>query len=150
MMLIELAREGFTKLTGMDYSANAIRLAQHIATDQNIRIDYRVGDLLSDTFASEFGQFGIVHDKGTYDAISLHPEDPKAKRERYIDNAHRLLSDDDPNAMLILTSCNWTESELCTAFAGRFERMAAIPTPSFMFGGKVGSVVTSLVFRKVA
>lgn len=149
MMLIELAREGYTNLTGMDYSPRAIELAQSIARDQDIRIDYRVGDLLSDTFAVEFGQFGVVHDKGTYDAISLHPVDSRGKRQKYIENVHRLLADGDANAVLIVTSCNWTESELCASFAGRFERVAAIPAPSFMFGGKVGSVVTSLVFRKV-
>lgn len=149
MMLIELAREGYTNLTGMDYSATAIDLAQNIASDQDIEISYRVGDLLSDAFATEFGQFGVVHDKGTYDAISLHPDDSRGKREQYIANVHRLLADDDANAVLIVTSCNWTDTELCAAFAGRFEKIAAIPAPSFMFGGKVGSVVTSLVFRKI-
>lgn len=148
MMLIELAREGYTNLTGTDYSPLAIELAQSIARDQNINISYRVGDLLSDTFVADFGQFDVVHDKGTYDAISLHPDEPKEKRQRYIENVHRLMADT-ADAVLILTSCNWTEPELCAAFAGRFEKLAVIPAPSFMFGGKVGSVVTSLVFRKV-
>lgn len=148
MMLIELAREGYTNLTGTDYSPLAIQLAQSIASDQGISISYRVGDLLADTFAAEFGQFAVVHDKGTYDAISLHPEQPREKRELYIANVHRLVADT-AGAVLIVTSCNWTEPELCAAFAGRFEKLDAIPTPSFMFGGRVGSVVTSLVFRKI-
>lgn len=83
---------------------------------------------------------------GTYDAISLHPDDPKAKRGSYIRHVHEMLED---NGSLIITSCNWTEEELIAAFDGYFIKSAVIPSPSFMFGGKVGSVVTSLVFQKV-
>lgn len=56
----------------------------------------------------------------------------------------------DEDALLIITSCNWTQSELVESFRGHFVMFAVIPTPSFMFGGKVGHVVSSLVFKKVA
>lgn len=172
-MLIELAREGFTNLTGVDYSPNAIELSKNIAKDQEIAVTYKVVDLLQDQL--DLGRFQIVHDKGdykcdlltprnicntymniyvflhfiylgTYDAISLHPDDPKAKRGLYISHVHEMLED---NGFLIITSCNWTEDELIAAFDGYFIMSAVIPAPSFMFGGKVGSVVTSVVFQKV-
>ncbi len=63
MMLIELAREGFTRLTGVDYSELAIELSQNIAKDQDIAIDYKVADLLS-ADCCNLGRFDIVHDKG--------------------------------------------------------------------------------------
>lgn len=149
MMLIELAREGFTNLTGIDYSANAIELSKCIAADQQLSIDYQVLDLLNnDNIREVFGdrQFDIVHDKGTYDAVSLHPDDPQKKRNAYIQNVHEMLTTE---GLFILTSCNWTEEEICTSFAGRFTKHRTIPTPTFNFGGKTGSVITQIVFKKI-
>lgn len=62
MMLIELAREGYTNLTGVDYSPKAIELSKNIAKDQDISITYKVADLLQDKL--DLGLFQIVHDKG--------------------------------------------------------------------------------------
>uniref|UniRef100_A0A182PHP5 Protein-lysine N-methyltransferase n=1 Tax=Anopheles epiroticus TaxID=199890 RepID=A0A182PHP5_9DIPT len=145
MMLIELAREGYTNLTGIDYSPKAIELSKAICRDQDLNINYRVVDLMSESDVATLGQFKVVHDKGTYDAISLHPEDAKTMRAQYIANVHRMLQDD---GLFVLTSCNWTEGELVTSFAGLFKLRSVIPTPTFKFGGKVGSVVTSIVFEK--
>lgn len=149
MMLVELAREDYTNLMGIDYSLNAIELSKCIAADQDLDIEYAVLDLLSDENISEVlgeRQFNIVHDKGTYDAVSLHPNDPSSKRQAYIHNVHNLLADD---GLFILTSCNWTEDELHESFAGRFLKYKIIPTPTFQFGGKTGSVITQIVFKKV-
>ncbi|CAD7082675.1 unnamed protein product [Hermetia illucens] len=145
MFLIELAREGFKNLLGVDYSPKAIELAASIAKDQELPIEYKVVDLLSEKSMTELGTFNIVHDKGTYDAISLNPDNPKEKREKYIENTRRILSDE---GYFIITSCNWTEEELITSFQGKFEKFCTIPTPTFRFGGKEGSVVTSVVFKK--
>lgn len=46
---------------------------------------------------------------GTYDAISLDPDDAGDKRIVYVQNVGRLLMD---NGLLLLTSCNWTADEL--------------------------------------
>uniref|UniRef100_A0A2M4AX98 Protein-lysine N-methyltransferase n=1 Tax=Anopheles triannulatus TaxID=58253 RepID=A0A2M4AX98_9DIPT len=145
MMLVELAREGYSNLTGIDYSPKAIELAKAICRDQDLSIEYRVVDLMSESETTALGQFKVVHDKGTYDAISLHPEDSKTMRSQYIASVHRMLRDD---GIFVLTSCNWTESELVKSFEGRFNLRTVIPTPTFKFGGKVGSVVTSIVFTK--
>lgn len=67
MMLIELAREGFNCLTGLDYSAEAVQLAENVAKDQDINITYKVFDLLNDDADKirSLGQFKVVHDKGS-------------------------------------------------------------------------------------
>lgn len=68
-MLIELAREGFPNLTGVDYSDKAIELSQNIAKDQEIAITYRVADLLDAECCVALGRFDIVHDKGNYTPV---------------------------------------------------------------------------------
>lgn len=149
MMLIEMYREDYKNLTGVDYSENAVKLAAEIAKDQDMDIKYEVLDLLSATDIDRvFGskKFDVIHDKGTYDAISLHPDNPQDKRTKYISNLYKLAADD---GLLILSSCNWTENELCTALTGSFEKYKSIPTPTFKFGGTVGTVVTQVVFKKI-
>ncbi|XP_036337160.1 EEF1A lysine methyltransferase 2-like [Rhagoletis pomonella] len=147
MLLIELAREGYTDLLGVDYSPNAIELAKQIAKDQELIIRYEVADLLNnELFLQQIDTpFGIVHDKGTYDAISLCPKNPKEKREAYIRTVHSIM---DEKSVFIITSCNWTEDELIISFVDKFVKKCTIPTPSFKFGGKVGNVVSSIVFTK--
>lgn len=148
MMLVELHREGYKNLAGADYSENAIELAKRIAADQDININYNVLDLLDpqDIKSKLDGKtFDIVHDKGTYDAISLHPDNPTEKRSIYIQHLYGMTSAD---GLLILSSCNWTEDELCKSFCGKFNKFKTIPTPTFKFGGSVGSVVTQVVFKK--
>lgn len=146
MLLIELAREGFSNLLGVDYSEGAIELAKQIAKDQELNIRYQVLDLLNTELCREqLSAFRIVHDKGTYDAISLCPENPKEKRDTYLNTIHSLM---DENGLFILTSCNWTEDELLISLADKFLKKCSIPTPTFKFGGKIGSVVTSIVFTK--
>lgn len=77
MMLIELAREGFVNLTGVDYSDKAIELSQNIAKDQEIAITYKVADLLDAECCVALGRFDIVHDKGKLVSIkkseNVHP-----------------------------------------------------------------------------
>ncbi|XP_053688214.1 EEF1A lysine methyltransferase 2 [Sabethes cyaneus] len=146
MLLIELAREGYSNLTGVDYSPNAVELAQAITKDQELCITFKVADLLSRTDVESLGHFKVVHDKGTYDAISLNPEDSKSMREIYMHSVYRLLTDD---GFFVLTSCNWTQQELVKSFEKYFQLYQVIPTPSFQFGGSVGNVVTSVVFCKL-
>uniref|UniRef100_A0A1A9VU02 Protein-lysine N-methyltransferase n=1 Tax=Glossina austeni TaxID=7395 RepID=A0A1A9VU02_GLOAU len=145
MLLIELARERYVNLLGVDYSPEAITLAQKIAHDQGLKIRYSVADLMDAQACSLLGEYDVVHDKGTYDAVSLCPHNPKEKRLLYMDTVCRLTS---CNGIFIITSCNWTEEELINAFQNLFTKYCTIPTPSFKFGGKIGNVVTSIVFKK--
>ena len=64
--------------------------------------------------------FDVCFDKGTYDAISLCPDDATSKRQTYIENIAKILGPTgDKRKFLILTSCNWTESELVKQFQER-------------------------------
>ncbi|KAJ8704861.1 hypothetical protein PYW08_012181 [Mythimna loreyi] len=142
--LTELAREGFTNLLGVDYCQEAITLAEKVSKTEFPHIKYKVFDITQDC-VKELGKFGIVHDKGTYDAIGLNPEDPKKCREKYIEQVVDMLDDE---GLFIITSCNWTEEELIKHFGEKMKLKRVIPTPQFKFGGKVGSVVSSVVFTK--
>lgn len=144
MFLVGLANEGYEQLTGVDYSANAVELAKNIAQDNQLNITYKVADLTQPQ--DELGAFDVVHDKGTYDAVSLCPENPKEKRALYLATVEKLLSS--AESLFVITSCNWTEDELVHSFAEKLVKYATIPTPTFKFGGKVGNVVTSVVFKK--
>ncbi len=61
-------------------------------------------------------QYDVCHDKGTYDAICLHPDNPLEKRAQYQTNVRKLLKD---NGWFIITSCNWTKDELRAHFEPR-------------------------------
>nr|CAD7408503.1 unnamed protein product [Timema poppensis] len=150
MQLIELSREGFTNLTGVDYSETAIILAKAVAdAQQNATVKYEVCDILAEDSENIYplmpSCYAVVLDKGTYDAISLHPENAKEKRVKYVERVGRLLKQ---QGLLIITSCNWTEVEIISHFCSKFERFHIIPTPTFQFGGKTGSLITSIVLRK--
>ncbi|XP_049884369.1 EEF1A lysine methyltransferase 2 [Pectinophora gossypiella] len=143
--LTELAREGFTNLLGIDYCDEAITLAEKIAKTEFPFIKYKKFDITQDS-SSDLGQkFGLIHDKGTYDAISLNPENPKEQRQRYIEQVDCMLQG---NGIFIITSCNWTEDELAKHFSEKLTLRCVIPTPQFKFGGKTGSMVSSVVFEK--
>ncbi|KAI8083663.1 S-adenosyl-L-methionine-dependent methyltransferase [Thamnidium elegans] len=119
-LLLELSNEGFKNLHGIDYSESAITLAKSVAKDRELEwIQYDAVDFLSnpDWFQE---QYQIVLDKGTYDAISLHPDQVQAKkegvdgpREKYVESVHRMI---DPNGLFLITSCNWTKEELIENF----------------------------------
>ena len=48
---------------------------------------------------------------------------------------------------LFITSCNWTGDELKVHFQNYFTFVEKLPTPSFSFGGKTGSTVSTLLFK---
>uniref|UniRef100_A0A0A9WG81 Protein-lysine N-methyltransferase CM83_54793 n=2 Tax=Lygus hesperus TaxID=30085 RepID=A0A0A9WG81_LYGHE len=145
MMLVELAREGYNNVTGVDYCESAIELSKSIIDTQSMgHIKLEVADLTQDC---NLVGFDIVLDKGTFDAISLSPDDPKSKKLMYLKNVSKMLND---GGLFVITSCNWTENELVEQFSTDFKHKQTIPTPTFSFGGKTGSVVSSVVFEKNA
>ncbi|CAG4952801.1 unnamed protein product [Parnassius apollo] len=143
--LYQLAWKGFTNLLGVDYCQEAIVLAGKVAQKQFPFIKLQVFDILNDDVKDLGGKFGLVHDKGTYDAVSLNPNNPRRQRQKYIEQVTEMLAD---NGFFVITSCNWTESELFNHFSEKMKFKCVIPTPQFTFGGTVGSMVTSVVFVK--
>ncbi|XP_061175821.1 EEF1A lysine methyltransferase 2-like [Saccostrea echinata] len=149
MMLIEMARRGYTSLTGVDYSQGAIELAKAIAEKEEITcINYQVADLIAADCTQKYTcltrQYKIVIDKGTYDAISLIPDSEVEARQVYLKTVKHLVAE---NGMFVITSCNWTKEQLLHFWKTDFELFEKIPTPSFQFGGQSGNTVTSLVLK---
>ena len=91
----------------------------------------------------------VAIDKGTYDAISLCPDEAQSKLEKYRDNIYHMVKD---RGYLLIFSCNWTEQELKSQFIDDTENRwvfhKLFPSISFSFGGKAGTNVTSIVFQK--
>lgn len=94
------------------------------------------------------GQFDLVHDKGTFDAISLSAEAPTAC-PLYRTRVETLVR---PGGLLLITSCNWTEAELEHWISGdeqgSFQRIGRIGYSRFKFGGQEGGVLSGLCWRR--
>ncbi|TYH44380.1 hypothetical protein ES332_D11G190500v1 [Gossypium tomentosum] len=120
LLLQELSKQGFTDLTGTDYSEGAIDLAQSLADrDGFSNIKFLVDDILETKLDR---QFQLVMDKGTLDAIGLHPDGP-IKRIMYWDSVSKLLA---PGGILVITSCNHTKDELVQEVENFNQRNIAI------------------------
>ncbi|KAG9484639.1 hypothetical protein GDO78_008002 [Eleutherodactylus coqui] len=145
MLLVELAKSGYSNLLGIDYCSDAIALARNICDKEGVSpsVTLQVADFLGSFSPSE--QFDIALDKGTFDAVSLDPSGSEEKRKQYLQSLCRSLK---PNGIFIITSCNWTKKELLEQFGNEFEVLDELPTPAFTFGGHSGRSVTALVFRR--
>ncbi|KAI8019930.1 EEF1A lysine methyltransferase 2 [Camellia lanceoleosa] len=169
LLLQELAKQGFSDLTGTDYSEGAIDLARNLADRGGFtNIKFLVDDVLETKLERKYK---IVIDKGTLDAIGLHPDGP-IKRIMYWDSVSRLVASD---GILVITSCNSTKDELVQEVdnfnqrrvgasqeaagtiadqeAGRdpplFRFLDHVRSyPTFMFGGSEGSRVTTVAFLR--
>ncbi|KAH1081909.1 hypothetical protein J1N35_021670 [Gossypium stocksii] len=168
LLLQELSKQGYTDLTGTDYSEGAIDLARSLADrDGFSNIKFLVDDILETKLDR---QFQLVMDKGTLDAIGLHPDGP-IKRIMYWDSVSKLLA---PGGILVITSCNHTKDELVQEVENFNQRNIAISQepsamkdqekhgnhppfrylnhvrtyPTFMFGGSVGSRVATVAFLR--
>ncbi|XP_062004700.1 uncharacterized protein LOC133721941 [Rosa rugosa] len=162
LLLQELSKQGFSDLTGIDYSEGAIDLARNLADRDGLpNIHFLVDDILETKLEQ---QFQLVVDKGTLDAIGLHP-DGAIKRIIYWDSVLRLMA---PGGILVITSCNSTKEELvqevenfnqrtgvtqdqegCKDTAPQLQYLNHVRTyPTFMFGGSVGSRVATVAFLR--
>ncbi|XP_010253369.1 PREDICTED: protein-lysine N-methyltransferase Mettl10-like [Nelumbo nucifera] len=163
LLLHELAKQGFSDLTGIDYSEGAINLAQRLADrDGFSNINFLVDDVLETKLEK---QFQLVMDKGTLDAIGLHPDGP-LKRIMYWDSVSKLVC---PGGILVITSCNNTKDELVHEVENFNQRKLGgsqdpeVPKdqqalfrylshvqsyPTFMFGGSEGSRVATVAFLR--
>jgi len=110
ILLIQLAKQGFDNLTGVDYSASAVDLANAIATNRKISITYKTLDILN-TAADRTGEkkYNLLLDKGTYDAISLMEDFGPALRHQYLSATSEMLAED---GLFLIATCNWTREEI--------------------------------------
>ncbi|XP_066549372.1 EEF1A lysine methyltransferase 2 isoform X4 [Amia ocellicauda] len=144
VFLVELAKCGFTNLTGIDYSAVSVELAKNILKKEGLsQVKVQEEDFLSPS--PSLRGFAVCIDKGTFDAISLNPDGAVRARERYVQALRSVLS---PGGLFLITSCNWTREQLLNMFGQGFELKQELPTPRFQFGGRTGNSVTALVLQQ--
>ena len=170
--MIALAKEGFKNLTGSDYSSSSISLSARVlahagyesyveslatgaeGTPTKRRCGFRlvVDDVLSSHLPPR--SFGLAVDKGTLDAIGLHPTTGARDRQLYLASLSALLR---PGGLLVITSCNSTTEELTeevTRFSyppsgGRpFAVLDHVRYSTFQFGGVEGQRVSTVAFRR--
>ena len=146
ILCVELAKAGFTNITGVDYSEGAVELANKIAVKEECAIVYRSLDILDfKTVETNHREtYKIVIDKGTFDAISLS-ETAASDKAHYVKNVHQMLQND---GLLLITSCNWTESELLEQFSSSFTLIDSVDTTFKTFYGKTASAETFCIFKR--
>ncbi|KAG8543380.1 hypothetical protein GDO81_024810 [Engystomops pustulosus] len=112
-LLVQLAKSGYSNLTGIDYCSGAIALAQSICDKEGVsqRVKLQVADFLGSFAPAE--QYDVALDKGTFDAISLDPAGAKDKCLQYVQALRRVIR---PDGIFIITSCNWTRDQLLQHF----------------------------------
>lgn len=170
--LFALREEGWRgRCLGVDYSAESVALARQIAGSGAVagdeRVEFAEWDVLRGPYEAVLGGGGggagsaeegwdVVHDKGTFDAISLSDETDGGGRrisEGYKGRVVRLVR---PGGLFLVTSCNWTEAELQGWFGegsadvegGAFVRVGRVNYPSFSFGGVKGQTISTLCFQR--
>ncbi|KAF4571583.1 hypothetical protein EYR36_008923 [Pleurotus pulmonarius] len=157
-LLVALAEAGYpaSRLCGIDYSSDAVKLSKAVATSRGTEgISFAECDFLSEDppnlIADDDGDgWGVMMDKGTFDAIALAPPGDNGKPliEGYPGRVSRLLR---PGGYFLITSCNFTEDELRARFITPATGLAyhsSIKYPVFSFGGQRGSSYASVAFQR--
>ncbi|WVQ93586.1 hypothetical protein IAU59_000661 [Kwoniella sp. CBS 9459] len=119
----------------------------------DVECSWRTADLLRSDLGGE--KWDLVLDKGTYDALCLSNEGIEEEAGRlpsqfYPEKIARLVED---GGFFLITSCNFTEEEIKTRYTKdglAFEFHSSVPHPSFSFGGKTGTTVCTVAFKKVS
>ncbi|KAM3606326.1 uncharacterized protein V6R79_014379 [Siganus canaliculatus] len=143
--LVELAKHGYRNLTGIDYSTASVELTRNVLEAEDLP-DVNVKEIDFLKCQEELQDFDVCIDKGTFDAISLNPDNTKEGKKLYVQALKDVLKD---KGFFAITSCNWTKEQLLDKFSEGFEFVQELPTPKFQFGGKTGNSVTALVFKRV-
>ncbi|KAJ8013958.1 hypothetical protein DPEC_G00035250 [Dallia pectoralis] len=145
VLLVELAKSGYTNLTGIDYSAASVELARSILQTENIsNVEVKEVDFLN--CPGELSCFDLCIDKGTFDAISLNPDNTEEGKACYVQALRGVLKED---GLFVITTCNWTKEQLLQMFCQGFGFVNELPTPRFQFGGKTGNSVTAIILKRL-
>ncbi|KAI4126905.1 MAG: hypothetical protein LQ338_003482 [Usnochroma carphineum] len=154
------------RMLGIDYSPASVELASRIAKEKGYtenEVGFKEWDILSDREWKE-GEFDVVLDKGTFDAVSLSAETEERTGRRVCEGyAAKVVRMVKKGGRFLVTSCNWTEEELRGWFEkgkgegdanqenedGGFEFEGRVEYPRFKFGGKEGQSVYGVCFRRM-
>ncbi|KAL9599363.1 MAG: hypothetical protein Q9219_003896 [cf. Caloplaca sp. 3 TL-2023] len=158
-MLFLLRSEGrfIGRMLGVDYSAPSVEWAKRIAASKGYRsedVAFAEWDIMVNTGDWVWGQFDVVLDKGTFDAVSLNAETDADGRRVCEGYRAKVVPMMKKGGRFLVTSCNWTEDELRKWFEGKdavgdgLEWEGRVDYPSFSFGGVTGQSVSGMCFRR--
>lgn len=147
------------QFAGIDYSPHSVLFAKEIANRKysDVGFKFEQVDLLQKECAfiqKNQGSFQIVLDKGTLDAIALNQQPiaefgGKIGMEIYASQVSQMMA---KGSILLITSCNFTESELIDVITesgtNDLSVYDKIEYPKIQFGGVEGSTVCSIAFMK--
>ncbi|KRX13179.1 Protein bicaudal D -like protein 1 [Trichinella nelsoni] len=144
-LLLNLAKRGYSNLTGIDYSDSAIQLAQAKANREKLnQIHFQNFDLMINS-ENLHNKFDVILDKGTFDVISLR-EDAEKAIPVYISNVtHYYCRKSNLPRLFFIASCNNTRTELINYFETNFEIMDEEHFSTINFGGKTGTTLTCMI-----
>ncbi|KAE9417314.1 hypothetical protein Angca_006708, partial [Angiostrongylus cantonensis] len=141
---------GYLQLTGVDYSASAIKLAHRLSNEDQKSgnaIRFEVLDILSPSNSLFSNRYDVVLDKGTWDAMSLS-DDRDCRILIYKTAVKDALT---YRGKFVILSCNFTREELCQLFHDGSSLVFVTEIPaehSFTFAGRTGVTSTGVVFEK--
>ncbi|KAF7560011.1 hypothetical protein G7046_g4148 [Stylonectria norvegica] len=152
---------------GVDYSARSIELARQITAAKQEEsqgednpskpVEFQEWDVIGGPFSTilngeQADGWDVVLDKGTFDAISLSDDKDEQGRRLCEGYGDRVLPLVKKGGIFLVTSCNWTETELKSWFEGSnnkgFQVAGRVEYRSFSFGGAKGQTISTLCFRK--
>jgi len=159
VLLCELVTRGYdpSQILGIDYSPGSVALSRQVAQKRGIsqlsfkQCDFLVEDPPSIAHMEEpVASWDLLLDKGTFDAIALADKTISGviPAELYPKRVSRLLR---AGGLFLITSCNFTEEELKDRFSKRnwgLTYHSRIQHKTFSYGGKSGSICSSVAFEK--
>ena len=138
VFLLDLAAKREGRFLGIDYSEVAVALAANVGRKRGLsQVRFCHADA---TRLEDLGErFGLVLDKGTFDAYMLGAA---ASVDRYAASVRAALK---PGGVFVVTTCNSTADEVAALFTARgFVERDRVPYPTFEFGGRKGAAVATV------
>ena len=138
VFLLDLAAKREGRFLGIDYSEVAVALAANVGRKRGLsQVRFCHADA---TRLEDLGErFGLVLDKGTFDAYMLGAA---ASVDRYAASVRAALK---PGGVFVVTTCNSTADEVSALFTARgFVERDRVPYPTFEFGGRKGAAVATV------
>ena len=148
-LLFELDEQGFSgSMLGVDYSSESVQFAKDVVKEKGIRdtIRFEQADIFDNAWNP--GEFDVVLDKGTLDAIALSgiTIDGRPITKNYSAVVEKLLK---KKGVFLITSCNFTQEELIGIIeTENLKVWRTVKYPVFEFGGKRGSTICTVAFVK--
>ncbi|TDL25787.1 S-adenosyl-L-methionine-dependent methyltransferase [Rickenella mellea] len=156
-LLFSLTDAGYdpSRLFGIDYSPDAVRLATSIAETRGTTVEFTANDFLKEDTPmppspNENEGWNLILDKGTFDAMALATKDDSGQSPHDV-YPHKIANALCSEGYFLITSCNFTEDELKEIFAKPRTGLtyhSRIQHPTYTFGGKSGSICASVAFYK--